>query len=202
MIPSFIPLGVTYPLGIFMSRFKCLNFFNSATIFVQSSVLLTTDASKSVHWHSRGLNTHPYYIPQKPNVFFTCFYARQVRRGDVLQGAQHHDRPARVHGRAHRAAPLHGHHGRDAQLAHGQALQQRLQDGRVHHQGAHQGRPHGHADRQRGARDGERGQPHQRVLARRRLCRLHRHHRRRQVRQVLRVQGDFWQHSNPITPHA
>ena len=127
---------------------------------------------------------------------------RQVRRGDVLQGAQHHDRPARVHGRAHRAAPLHGHHGRDAQLAHRQALQQRLQDGRVHHQGPHHRRAHGHAHQQRGARDGERGQPRQRVLARRRLFRLPRHQRLRQLRQVLRVQGEFWPRPNPIVPHA
>ena len=67
---------------------------------------------------------------------------------------------------------------------------------------ARHGRAHGHAHRQPGARDGERGQPHQRVLARRRLCRLPRHVRLRQVRPVLRVQGDFWQHSNPITLYA
>ena len=57
--------------------------------------------------------------------------AAGVRREHVLQGARRGGGPARLLLAADRDRPLHGHHGRDAQLAHGQALLQGAQDGQA-----------------------------------------------------------------------
>ena len=87
----------------------------------------------------------------------------QVRREHVLQGARRRRRPARLLLAAHRHRPLHGHHGRDAQLAHGQALLQGAQVGRLEQQGAHARPDFGENGGQQRARKRGHGQPHVRV---------------------------------------
>lgn len=87
----------------------------------------------------------------------------QVRRGAVLQGARRRRRPPCLLLAAHHHRPLHGCHGRDAQLAHGQALLQGTQGGRGQQQGAHARPDLGPDDRQQRARERADGQPHVRV---------------------------------------
>ena len=60
-----------------------------------------------------------------------------VRRGALLPRAQHCHRHARLHAPARCAAPLHGHHGGDAQLAHGQALLWQTRAGHLFRQEPH-----------------------------------------------------------------
>jgi hypothetical protein len=127
-------------------------------------------AIKNQTCHARHLS-----LPQKSHpvqfgnaICAPRFRALQVRGEHVLQGAQHRCRPDGLHRRADRHPPVHGDHGRDAQLAQRPKVRKGLL-GRVLDQGQDEGREDGKDDQQRRARERAGRLARQGVHVRRRL---------------------------------